>query len=139
MAEFNNTKGPSELLDLLDSVIAPDGKVDSAAFDYFFNMYAESLSYQTEPEEEECICDIDEDDKDSEHLDECNYGNHDGWRDSTLKHKVFTYWPSKRHAGVGNYPAGVNDLPWVLATWASGEPDVWNGIMDEVEKYLEKK
>jgi hypothetical protein len=49
-------------------------------------------------------------------------GSYDAFCDATMKHQIFDYWPSNRPKGLGNFPANTNDLPWVLADYATMDP-----------------
>jgi hypothetical protein len=121
-----------ELLDLLDNTIAPNGVVDEKAFNYFYDEYSESLMYIGEPAEDgdDCECPMTND----EHEPECNAGAWSAWNDSSLKHKIFTYGP-QRPAGLGNYPKGKSDLPYILAYQAELDEEFAEDLMEEIENY----
>jgi hypothetical protein len=104
-----------ELLELLDDTIAPGGKVDVKAFDYFYNEFSENLQYVGEPSEE---------DEEA----------HEGWSCCTLKHQIFDYAP-ERPAGVGHYPKDQNDLPFVMAYWAEMDEEFAEDLMEKLLEY----
>lgn len=94
-----------KLLEHLDNVLAPNGKFDVEIFTKLFNAYCESLSSMTEPEDEE---------------------DRGPWKDSTMKHQIFDYWPTNRPKNHKNAKlwSGTNDLAWVLADYADYDPDI---------------
>lgn len=93
-----------------------NGKVDDKKFDYLFFKFGEDAAVITEPDPD----------------DEDNYG---AWSDSTLKHQIFDYWPTNRPKSAGQWPSGINDLPWVLMGYADDESEIIEDIRTAIKNY----
>ena len=111
----------SDFLEVLDAAFIDNGKINLSVWDYMWDKWAEALAYHTEPPHD----DLEE---------------YEPWRDSTVKHQVFSYWPTSRPSSHPNKRVwkGTNDLAWCLAEYVEGDKDLEQDVREDLEKAMEK-
>lgn len=104
MSELDN------LLAMLDAYLAPDKKLNDERWNYLYDLMWEALSNHTEPTDKE---------------------SRDAWCDATVKHMIFSYWPTERPKELkSNWPEGVNDLSWVIIDYIKGDTEARQELED---------